>query len=146
MRRFEERITINAPVEKVFDYVSDFSRHGEWSGHGLQVSKSSEGPVAVGATYSTEAKQFGTQREKSTVTDLTPGKTFGWDSTGALGGIHHWFAVSEEGGATVLAKGAELVQPSFLAKVMSWRISREMPKSLREDLEKIRASIEGSAA
>src|SRR5205823_11947410 len=80
MKRFEDRITITAPRERVFSYVSDFPRHGEWAANNLNVAAEGDGPVAVGSTYSTEAKQFGTQREKSTVTELTPGQVFGWDS------------------------------------------------------------------
>ena len=36
-KRFEERVTINAPADKVFELVSNFTRHGEWSGHRLEV-------------------------------------------------------------------------------------------------------------
>src|SRR5919198_2741626 len=145
-KQFEDRITIDAPVERVFEYVSDFTRHGEWSGHGLQVSKTSEGPVAVGTTYSTEVKLFGTQREQSTVTELTRNAAFAWESTGGLGRVRHWFGMSGEGGSTVLTKGLEFVQPSFLAKVMGWKLARDEPKSLRSDLEKIKAGLEGSAS
>ncbi|MFN2616393.1 MAG: SRPBCC family protein [Thermoleophilaceae bacterium] len=146
MRRFEERITINAPVEKVFAYVSDFPRHAEWAEHGLQVTKTSEGPVGVGTTYSTEAKQFGTQREQSTITDVKPNELFGWDSKGALGVAHHWFAIRAEGGSTVLTKGGEFRQPSFLAKMTGFRIKKLFPAGLRQNLEKIKSEIEGSAA
>ncbi len=72
MKRFEDRISIQAPAGRVFDYVADFTRHGEWAGHGLEVTKSTDGPVAVGTTFSTTAKLFGTQREQSTVTEITP--------------------------------------------------------------------------
>jgi hypothetical protein len=75
MKRFEDRISIHSPAGRVFDYFADFARHGEWSGHGLQVSQPTKGPVAVGTKFSTTAKQFGTQREQSTITELTPGKT-----------------------------------------------------------------------
>ncbi len=96
---------------RVFAYVADFTRHGEWAGHGLEVTKSGDGAVAVGTTFSTTAKQFGTQREQSTITELTPDKTFAWDSTGALGRAHHWFSLSDEGDSTTLSKGAEMVDP-----------------------------------
>jgi uncharacterized membrane protein len=145
MKRFEERITIDAPAGRVFDYFSDFARHGEWAGHGLQVTRTGDGPVAVGTTFDTVAKQFGTQRERSTITEITPGRAFGWDSSGALGRVHHWFGLEDSGGSTTLAKGVELTQPSFLARVMGWRISRETPKALRADLEKIKAHLEASA-
>jgi hypothetical protein len=53
--------------------------------------------------------------------------------------------MTESGGTTTLAKGAEPTHPTFLAKMMSWRIARDMPKSFRSDLEKIKAHVEGSA-
>jgi len=146
MKRFEDRISIQAPAVRIFDYVADFTRHGEWAGHGLEVSKSSEGPVAVGTTFSTTAKQFGTQRERSTITELTPGRTFAWDSTGALGRVHHWFSFSEDGGSTTLSKGADMVEPTFLAKITSWKLSKDIPKGIRSDLANIKAKVEGSAA
>jgi hypothetical protein len=68
MKRFEERISIDAPASTVFDYVSDFTKHGEWALHGLEVTREGDGLVGVGTTFSTVAKQFGTQREKSTIT------------------------------------------------------------------------------
>ena len=144
MRRYEERITIAAPAGRVFDYVSDFTRHGEWSGHGLQVTKESEGPVAVGTTYATVARQFGTQREHSTITEITPGKAFAWDSTGTLGRVHHAFTMTEDAGSTTLTKSAEFVQPTFLARLTGWKLSRDVPKGLRSDLAKIKAHLEAS--
>ena len=146
MKRFEDRISIHAPVGRVFGYVSDFTRHGEWAGHGLEVTRSGEGAVAVGTTFSTTAKQFGTQREQSTITELTPGRTFAWDSTGALGRVHHWFSLSEESGSTTLSKGAEMVDPTFLAKVTSWKLSKDIPKGIHSDLANIKAHLEGPAA
>jgi hypothetical protein len=145
MKRFEDRIWIHAPAGRVFEYVADFTRHGEWGGHGLEVTKSTDGPAAVGSTFSTTAKQFGTQREQSTITEITPGKTFAWDSTGALGRVHHWFSLSEDGESTILSKGAEMVEPTFLARMTSWKLSRDIPKGFHSDLANIKAHIEGSA-
>jgi len=145
MKRFEDRISIQAPADRVFDYVADFTRHGEWAGNDLEVTKTSDGPVAVGSTYSTTAKQFGTQREQSTITELTPAKTFAWDSTGALGRAHHSFSLAEDGGATTLTKAAQIVEPKFLAKMTSWKLSKDIPKGLHSDLANIKARVEGPA-
>ncbi len=76
MKRFEDRMVIDAPADRVYEYVADFTKHVEWSGDDLEVTKTSDGPVAVGATFSTTAKQFGTQREQSTITELSPGRAF----------------------------------------------------------------------
>jgi uncharacterized membrane protein len=142
MKRFEERISIDAPASTVFDYVSDFTKHGEWALHGLEVTREGDGLVGVGTTFSTVAKQFGTQREKSTITEITPGSVFAWDSTGALGRVHHSFTVSGDGGSTTLVKAVELTEPTFLARVMGWRLGRDIPKGLRSDLKRIKNHME----
>lgn len=145
MKRFEERITIAASSDRVYDYVADMTTHAEWAGNGLEVTKSSDGPIAVGTVYATTAKQFGTQREKSTVTEMTPGRAFAWDSTGALGRAHHAFALAGEGGSSVVTKSAEIVEPRFLAKLTGWKLAKDIPAGLRRDLERIKAHLEGSA-
>ena len=142
MKRFEERVEINAPASSVYDYVSDFSKHGEWGGHGLQVTQDTQGPVQVGTTFSTTAKQFGTQREHSTITEMSPAKAFYWDSKGALGTVHHGFAMSDEAGSTKLTKSAEFTQPSFLAKMTGWKLSKDVPAGLRNDLQNIKSHLE----
>lgn len=143
MKRWEESISISAPADKIFAYVSDFARHAEWAGHGLQATKVGDGPVGVGTKYATTAKQFGTQREESTITDLASPLKFAWDSVGALGRIHHWFALEGQGSTTTVRKGAEMVQPTFLAKATMFKISKDLPKGLRSDLANIKANVEG---
>ena len=146
MKRFEATATIGAPAERVFDYVSDFTHHPDWAGHGLKVTKDGDGPVAVGTTYSTEARQFGTQREHSTITDITPNTKFAWDSKGALGTVHHSFSLTEADGSTTVVKGAELSDPSILAKLTSWKLSKDIPAGLESDLVKIKARLEGPSS
>lgn len=143
MGQWQESTTINAPADKVFAYVSDFNNHAAWSGHGLQVTKDDDGPIAVGSTYSTVAKQFGTQKEHSTITDLDSPSLFAWDSTGGLGVVHHTFSLSEEGGRTTLVREAEFKKRSFLAKMLGFRLNKDLPASLRADLVRIKAAVEG---
>ena len=146
MKRFEARTTIQAPADRVYDYVSDMTTHADWSGNGLQVTKTSDGPVAVGTVYSTTAQQFGTQREQSTVTEMSPGKAFAWDSVGALGRAHHAFELSSDGTSTAVTKTAQIVEPKFLAKLTSWKLGRDIPAGLRRDLERIKAHLESPAS
>jgi len=146
MQRFEERIDVAAPVDRVYAYVSDMTTHEDWSGNGLKVTKETDGPVAVGTVYATTAKQFGTQRERSTITEMSPGRAFAWDSVGALGRAHHAFALEGNGGdVTHVAKSAEIVEPKFLAKLTGWRLKKDIPEGLRRDLERIKAHLESPA-
>jgi len=145
MSRWEETTTISAPAEKIFPFVGDMTRHGEWGGHGLQATKMGDDPVGVGTKYATTAKLLGTQREQSTLTDLTPPTKVAWDSVGALGTVHHWVTLSEQGGSTVVQKGAEMVAPKFLAKMTMFKLKKDIPAGLRSDLANIKAKAEGSA-
>jgi len=44
-------VVINAQPEAVFAYVSDLTRHPEWSGGRLKIEAISPGPVTVGSQY-----------------------------------------------------------------------------------------------
>lgn len=145
MERWEESTTINATAEQVYDYVSDFTNHADWSAHGLQVTKDDDGPVQVGSTYSTTAKLFGTQNETSTITDLQRPTLFGWDSAGGLGVVHHTFALESNDGVTTVTRSASFTQRSFLAKLFGGRIKKDLPAALRDDLAKIKARLEGAS-
>ena len=145
MKGWEEHINVHKPLEEVFGYVSTFERHGEWSGHGLQATKVGDGPLAVGTKYSTTAKQFGTQKEESTITEINEPKRFGWDSVGALGRIHHQFSLLEDGVGTQLSKSVELTNPTFLAKLMGFKMKHDVPKALKADLIKIKENLERSS-
>lgn len=49
--RGERSVTIQAPPEKVFDYVSDFSQHPVWNHQVQEVTQLSEGPIGVGTRF-----------------------------------------------------------------------------------------------
>ncbi|HEY7269731.1 MAG TPA: SRPBCC family protein [Dehalococcoidia bacterium] len=145
MTRFEAKTDIKASPQQVFDYVSDMTKHGEWGAYGLEVTQTSGSGPGMGATYASTAKNFGTQREQQTVTAFDPGRRFAFQSKGALGLAEHAFDLSGSDGSTSVTKSMELVQPSFLARVMSFRIKGAQPKELAADLERIKAKLEGGS-
>ena len=63
-------INVNAPVETVFESVSDLSRHAGWTAHEISITAESEGPVEVGHTYS--SGKSGKKLDKLTVTEHAP--------------------------------------------------------------------------
>lgn len=142
MAGFSQETTIKASPEAVFAYVADMSKHGEWGSHSLEVKQTCSGPVGVGATFASRAKQVGTQREKQTVTAYEPGKRFGFEATGGLGLARHSFDLAASDDGTKVTKSMELVKPSFLARLMSMKIKSDQPKSLAEDLRRIKAKLE----
>jgi uncharacterized protein YndB with AHSA1/START domain len=47
----ERTIVISAPVESIYQYVSDLSRHVEWNYQPATITKISDGPVEVGSIF-----------------------------------------------------------------------------------------------
>ena len=45
------RILVRAPLQSVFEYVSDLTRHPEWSGGELKIEAITPGPITVGKEY-----------------------------------------------------------------------------------------------
>ncbi len=146
MARYSQEAVIQAPPQQVFDYVADLSRHGEWGAHGLTVQQTSPGPVGLGATFASEAKQFGTQREKQTITEFAPTRSLAFEATGGLGVARHAFELTPRDGGTQVVKSMELIKPSLLARIMGFQIGRQQPKALAEDLRKIKVNLESSQA
>lgn len=54
-------VVINATPEMVFNYVSDLTRHPEWSGGKLKIEALTPGPAGVGSTYKSYGEVAGQQ-------------------------------------------------------------------------------------
>ena len=144
--RFEKSVVINAPAEKVFAYVSDLTNMSEWGSFMTQVVKTSEGPIGVGTTFDAGGKQFGKHTDKTTVTELVPGKRFVAESRGDAGHTLNSFVVEDQGGTTKLTKALEFVKKSASSTLGTPLVKRIAPKGLEKDLARIKANIEGSVA
>jgi len=144
LARFAGEITIQAPPDKVFAYVADMPRHSEWAQHDLQVTQTSQGSVGVGATFSSVAHQFGTQRETQTVVDYAPGARFAFEAHGSLGTARHAFELAAGDGVTKVTKTMEITKPSFMSRIMAPMIAKQTKKGLAVDLERIKARVEGT--
>ncbi len=58
MATIEFQTQINAAPEVVFAYLSDLEKHPEWS-HCMEIEKTSEGQVGVGAATGRRARTSG---------------------------------------------------------------------------------------
>jgi uncharacterized protein YndB with AHSA1/START domain len=142
LARFAKEIMIKASPDKVFEYVADMPRHSEWAQHELVVTRTSQGDAGVGATYSSVAHQFGTQRETQTVVDYTSGTRFAFDAKGSIGTVRHAFDLTARDGGTQVTKSMEIMKPSLMARVMAPMIGAQTKKGLVVDLERIKAKLE----
>ncbi len=143
----EQQIVINAPAEKVFNYVADISKHGEWGqpSQKLQVEKTSEGPVGQGSTFRSVGQQFGRQEDTVTITEYVPSQRVVYESQGKAGHLRHWFKITPADSGVAVEKGFEIVKAGFpfvlFAPIVTAFIA---PGALKGDLERIKAKVEGS--
>jgi hypothetical protein len=142
MAAYSKETTIKRSPEDVFAYVSDMTKHGEWGANKLAVQKTSDGATGIGSTFASTAELFGTQKETQTVTEYAPGRRFAFEAKGSLGVARHVFEMAASGDGTRLTKSMELIKPSFLARLMTFKIGMDQPKALAQDVERIRAKLE----
>lgn len=55
----ERSIVIEAPVEIVYQYICDFTRHTEWNHQPTRITKVTEGPTTVGSIFRAEERAPG---------------------------------------------------------------------------------------
>ena len=105
MWKNEVSIDIAAPPEKMFRYLSDFSRHGEWSMSVAKIEQVTPGQVGVGTEF--KASESIPQKFESfaRITALDAPKLVAWESTD-----HKVFRTSWEMEISPKAGGTHLVQ------------------------------------
>ena len=85
----EFSVDISAPIEQVYAYVTDLKRHPEWSNNEMEIKVNGE-PVAVGTTFETTVKAFGTETNKGKVVEMEPPTRFVYECDTSASGYWRW--------------------------------------------------------
>ena len=109
------KITVNAPVEKVFEAVRDLTRLAEWAAHEITITAETDGPVEIGHTFS--SGKLGKELDRITVTEHSPNNRFGFHVVMPNGWELDWLikVSAENGGTKVERKGRITKIPWFMA-------------------------------
>ncbi len=101
------RVVINAPPETVFAYVSDLTRHPEWSGGRLTIEAVTPGPVAVGSQYRSRG-EVAVQKDRPNelrVTQYQPSARFTFVAKDPdFGDVVHAFTFTPQGSGTLMER------------------------------------------
>lgn len=98
---------INARLERVFDYVSDLSKHGEWSADPLEITPIDGSEIAVGKTYNSSVEFRGkTVTGTQTVTQFDAPNKFAFHTSDSTSEHDHVYTFSARGGSTVVEREA----------------------------------------
>jgi uncharacterized protein YndB with AHSA1/START domain len=142
-----QQIVINAPADLVFAYVSDITKHPEWTnpGHKVEIKKTSEGPVAQGSTFEHTGQQFGEQHDIVTIKEFVPPQRLVYEADGSAGLIRHIVTLAPAEGGTQVTKTFEIVKPKFPLNILAPLVNAFLqPAAIRKDLGRMKAKLEGS--
>lgn len=112
------RVVINARPEAVFAYVSDLTRHPEWSGGRLKVEAVSLGPVSAGSQYLSRGDVAG-QKDRPNelrVTQYQPPARFAFVAKDpGFGDVSHEFTFKPQADGTLMERTVIVTMPPVRA-------------------------------
>lgn len=116
-------IAINIRPEVAFAYVSDLTRHPEWSGGRLRIEAATPGPAAVGQLYHSHGDIPG-QKDRPNelrITEVQPPRRFVFTARDpAFGDVLHEFIFQPRDGGTLLERRVTVTLPAI--KAFAFRI------------------------
>lgn len=119
------RILVNAPLQSVFDYVSDLTRHPEWSSGRLKIEAVASGPIAVGKEYVSHGEVAGQKDRpnKVQIMEYKPPHRFGFVANDPdFGRVSHIFTLNEQEGGVLVERVMALSLNPILAFVFRFFI------------------------
>lgn len=112
------QVHIRAPLEEVFEYVSDLTRHPEWSDGKLKIRAVTSGPIAIGKEYFSEG-EFALQKNRPNtvrVSEHEPPHRFGFVARDpAVGEVSHVFTLDQKAGGVLVTRTMSLTMSPLLA-------------------------------
>ena len=116
------QVIIQAPLQSVFDYVSDLTKHPEWSGGELRIEAIGPGPIQVGKEYSSHG-QVATQKNRPNtvqVTEYAPPRVFSFVAKDPdFGKVFHVFNFTEQAGGVLVTRTVTLELKPLVALAFS---------------------------
>ena len=101
------QVLVYAPLQTVFDYVSDLTRPPEWSSGQLKITEVTPGPVAVGKVYLSRG-EVAVQKDrpnKIQIMEYKPPHRFGFVANDPdFGRVSHIFTFSEQEGGVLVER------------------------------------------
>jgi len=105
------QVLVRAPLQKVFDYVADLTKHPEWSGGELHIEAVASGPIAVGKEYLSKG-EVATQKNRPNqleVTEYDPPRKFSFVAKDPdFGKVYHVFTFPEQAGGVLVTRTTTL--------------------------------------
>lgn len=112
------QVEIEAKPEVVFVYVSDLTKHPEWSGGHLEIEALKPGPVAVGNQYRSrgEVAMEKNRPNELRVSGYEPPKRFAFVAKDPdFGEVSHVFTFTPQARGTLVERVVTMIMPALNA-------------------------------
>ena len=134
---------INAPVEKVFAYVTDFRKNAEWQEGVIESSQTPDGPTTRDTKFKTVRTFLGQKLEATgEVTEFEPNKKFAFKSTSGPIKFSLTQSFESAGGGTKVSMLVEMEAGGFF-KLAEGALAGNLKKTFEDQAVKLKAMLEG---
>lgn len=137
-------VTIDRPPAEVFAYLSDVSKHAEWSPKPFRVEGSS-GPVSAGDTFTTYGVIPGDKnhRNEVTVTECTAPTRLVLDAVEKDQHFINTFDLQPQGSGTLVTRSMDAPKPGFpLSLVFPLIMAALVRPDVQKGLNNLKANLE----
>jgi uncharacterized protein YndB with AHSA1/START domain len=112
------QIHVNAQLQTTFDYVSDLTKHPEWSGGELKIEAVTSDPIGVGKEYLSKG-EVAIQKDrpnKLRITQYESPHRFGFVANDPdFGDVSHEFTFAEQSGGVLVTRTMTLTLNPVIA-------------------------------
>lgn len=139
-------VDINAPPSRVYDYVADVSRHGEWGSADdkMKASAQKPGAPAVGARYAAEGILNGKPNKSVvTITALDAPRRIGFDAEDANSIFHHEFQLTAAGAGTHVVRQVTMTKGPFYFPIVLAIFKGTVQKNYNGAMSNLKTKLEG---
>ena len=135
-------IIIKAPPDKVFEAMSDLTRHASWAKHDIVITGDQEGSPAVGNTYS--SSKAGGKPDRLTITSLTPNESIDFHVIIPNKWELDWqMSISPDGDVTKVERTGRIPTIPWYMAPMKLLDSMAAPMDDKKLTQKMKADLEG---
>ena len=141
-------VDVKAPQSKVFDYVADVSRHGEWGSADDHMKATAEkpGPPAVGARYKADGMLNGKANPSVvTITALDAPGRLAFDAEDSNSIFHHEFVFTPADGGTHVERQVTMTKGPFYFPLVLAIFKSTVQKNYNGAMTNLKAKMETSA-
>ena len=130
---------VAAPIDGLFEVISDMESQGEWNSNVRRVEQTTEGPVCLGTQFEMDAK--GPGKMQIEVTEFEPPSKITFRSQMRMGQGVHQYILSSDGDGTKVDQVLEM-KPKGLGILFAPFIGGMIRKSLKETMSRLESHMQ----